>query len=305
MNTSKSNRSMTIMMQIIIVMFLWSICFPTIVLGLPYAPHLTFAALRALLAGLALLIPAYYLNKSQPQGIKIWLKLTGIGLGATTLGFYGMFHASEFVSPGIATVIANTQPLMAMVLAYIFLDERMDWRGKIGVSLGFVGIVIISFPSLTLNASGSYNLGILYIILAAVGITVSNVLIRHIAGQVDALTAMGWQLVIGSFFLGLLALFTENITAINWNVSFISSLLLLALPGTALAYWMWFRVLEKTDLTRANSFSFLVPVFGLAMGVIFYQEHIQLTAFIGISFTIIGIIFVNLPKRKLATINRR
>tara|TARA_R110002096_G_scaffold327314_1_gene521392 strand:- start:14522 stop:15439 length:918 start_codon:yes stop_codon:yes gene_type:complete len=305
MKTSSAYISMINMTQIIIVMFLWSICFPVIVLGLPYAPHLTFAALRAFLAGIALLIPAYCLNKQQPHGIKIWLKLAAIGLGATTLGFYGMFHASEFVSPGIATVIANTQPLMAMVLAYIFLNERMDTRGKIGVSFGFIGIVIISFPSLTSDASGNYTLGVLYIILAAVGITVSNVLIRHIAGQIDALTAMGWQLVIGSFFLGLIALFTEDITAINWNMPFISSLLLLALPGTALAYWLWFRVLEQIDLTRANSFSFLVPIFGLVMGVIFYQEQIQLTTLAGVSLTIIGIIFVNLPRQQLAIINRR
>ncbi|MCB2082030.1 MAG: DMT family transporter, partial [Rickettsiales bacterium] len=107
--------------QIITVMLLWALCFPLITLGLPYAPHLTFASIRAFLAGIMLLIPALILKRPQPRGLKIWLSLIGVGLGATTLGFFGMFHASEFVSPGIATVIANTQPLMAAVLASIFL----------------------------------------------------------------------------------------------------------------------------------------------------------------------------------------
>ena len=144
--------------QIIIVMFLWAICFPLIVLGLPHAPHLTFAALRAFLAGICLLIPAMIMKRRQPKDFKSWAMLTAIGLGATTLGFFGMFHASEFVSPGIATVIANTQPLMAAVLAAAVLKEHLDGKGKTGLLLGFTGIVLIALPSLLSGAGANLSL---------------------------------------------------------------------------------------------------------------------------------------------------
>ncbi len=159
--------------QIILVMFLWAICFPLIVLGLSYAPHLTFAALRAFLAGVTLLAIALIMKRPQPRDIGTWLMLGTIGLGATTLGFFGMFHASEFISPGIATVIANTQPLMAAVLASLVLKERLSRFGKIGLLLGFFGIVLIALPSLMSNMNGNYTLGIFYIVLAAAGITVT------------------------------------------------------------------------------------------------------------------------------------
>jgi len=45
-------------------------------------------------------------------------------LGATMVGFIGMFHAAEFVSPGLATAIANAQPLIAALLGRIVLGER-------------------------------------------------------------------------------------------------------------------------------------------------------------------------------------
>lgn len=288
--------------QIITVMFLWAICFPLIVLGLPHAPHLTFAALRAFLAGICLLIPAMIMKRRQPKDLKSWAMLTAIGLGATTLGFFGMFHASEFVSPGIATVIANTQPLMAAVLAAAVLKEHLDGKGKTGLLLGFTGIVLIALPSLLSGAGANYALGIFYIILGAVGITLSNVLIRYMARRIDALSAMGWQLVIGSFFLAVIAFFTEDMSAVTWNAPFILSLLGLALPGTALAYWLWYRVLGEIELNRANAFSFLVPIFGLLLGVVFFQEKIGALTTGGIGLTILGIILVNWPKGKASKI---
>lgn len=276
-------------------MFLWAICFPLIVLGLEYAPHLTFAAMRGFLAGISLLIPALIMRRPQPRDLRTWMMLAAIGLGATTLGFLGMFHASEFVSPGIATVITSTRPLMAAVLGALVLKEYLGITGKIGLWLGFFGIVLIALPALLTSTGGDYAVGIFYIILSAVGISVSNVLISKMAGRLDALTAMGWQLILGSLFLLAVALMTEDVNAVIWNGAYILSLLGLALPGTALAYWLWCVVLTRVELNRANVFSFLVPVFGLTMGVMFYQESIGLLSAAGIGLTLLGISLVNRP----------
>ncbi len=289
---------MTNYFLIIAVMFLWSICFPLIEWGLPYAPHLTFAAMRGFIAGFALLIVALILRRPQPRDVRTWLLLAGIGLGATTMGYYGMFHASEFISPGIATVITNTQPLMAAVLAAVVLKEYMDTTGKIGLSLGFLGIVLIALPRLTETQDYTYAIGIFYIVLSAIGISVSNVLISKVAGHVDALSAMGWQMILGSVFLILIALITEDISAVSWNTTFTLSLLGLALPGSALAYWLWFVVLEKVALNRANVFSFLVPVFGLTIGVMYFQESIGIGHAVGIGLTLLGIFMVNRSTKK-------
>ena len=71
-------------LPIVFVMFLWAVCFPLIVWGLPYAPHLTFATMRGFLAGIALLPLALILGRPQPRDLKTWLILIAIGLGATT-----------------------------------------------------------------------------------------------------------------------------------------------------------------------------------------------------------------------------
>ena len=278
---------------IVVVMFLWAVCFPLIVAGAAYAPHLTFAALRAFLAGAALVAVGLVLGRAWPRGTRVWLALGGIGLGATSLGFLGMFMASEFVSPGIATVLANAQPLMAAALAAAVLGERVGRRGKTGLALGFAGIVLIAAPQMQTPTADMFGLGVAYILLAAVGITVSNVLIRALADRVDLLMAMGLQMLIGGFPLMLGAALFEDPLSVTVTPHFLLILLALSLLGSSLAYWLWSEILRTTELSRANAFAFLVPGFGLAMGAAYFGETVGLFAGIGIPGTLAGVALTN------------
>lgn len=270
-------------------MFLWAICFPLITIGIGYSPLLTFAAIRASLSGGVLLVVAFVLDRPLPHGARNWIALAFIGFGATTLAFFGMFHAAEFVSPGIATVIASTQPLIAALLAHFFIGERISSRGKVGLMLGFLGIVLISVPQLFSSEGNSFGIGTAYIIISVLGITLSNVIIKRIATEIDPLMAMGWQLVIGSIPLGIVAVVMEDPMSVRWTVEFLGSLFGLSIAGTALVYWIWCKVLQSVELSRANAFTFLVPVFGLGMGAIFYKEQLQDVAIVGIVLALFGI----------------
>ncbi|KAA2312216.1 DMT family transporter [Pseudooceanicola sediminis] len=284
--------SIVSLFKIVAAMLLWAACYPLITVGIKLAPHLSFATLRAVIAGLALVGLAYLLRRPLPRGAGVWAALCMMGIGATTLGFLGMFHAAEFVSPGIATVIANTQPLLAAGLAGIVLGERLQSVGKAGLFIGFLGIIVIAAPQLFSGGQDSYILGIAYIVLAALGVTVSNVMIKKIAGKTDPLMAMGLQLLIGSVPLAIIAGMTEDPFAIQWCFTFIFVLLALALFGSALVYVLWMSVLTVVPLNQANAFSFLVPIFGLTMGVLFYGEAIGWLKMTGIFLAIIGVVLV-------------
>jgi drug/metabolite transporter (DMT)-like permease len=278
--------------KIIAAMLLWAACFPLITIGITLAPHLSFATLRAAIAGLVLVGLAWALRRPFPRGLKVWATLTVMGIGATSLGFLGMFHAAEFVSPGIATVIANTQPLLAAGLGAVVLGERLAPMGKVGLFLGFLGIVVIAAPQLIAGGQGNYLMGVAYIVLAALGITVSNVMIKKIAGQIDPLMAVGMQFLIGSVPLAIAASMTEDPGTIQWSYTFIAILLALALFGSALVYVLWMSVLATVPLNQANAFSFLVPVFGLTMGMLFFGETLGILKLIGISLAILGVVLV-------------
>ncbi len=121
----------------------------------------------------------------------------------------------------------------------------------------------------------------------------SNVLIRAIVERVDLLMAMGVQMLIGAVpLIGGAAVF-EDPFAIAFTPQFLAILVGLALFGSALAYWLWSDILRTTELGRANSFAFLVPVFGLAMGSAFFGETLNWLAVLGIAATLAGIALAN------------
>ena len=270
-------------------MLLWASCYPLIAISLDSAPHLTFAVMRAAIAGSLLLGVALILRRSFPADLESWSWIGLAGLAMTGLGYYGMFHAAEFVSPGLATVIANSQPLIAAVLAFLLLGERLSKWGWVGLLLGFVGILVIASPQM-LQGPISVTTGLYYVILAASGVAVGNIAIEKLAGRVDAAMAMGLQLLIGALPLGLIASLTETPSDMEWSPIFILNLLGLSIPGTAIAFWLWQVTLSNLELSKANVFSFLVPVFGLTIGSTFFGERLTLLVVVGTVIATAGVL---------------
>ncbi len=279
-------------LRLLAVMVLWASCFPLITIGLDLAPHLAFAAMRAALAGFCLVVTGIILGRPAPHGARSWALVALAGFGATSLGFLGMFHAAEFVSPGLATVIANTQPLLAAVLAHVFLRERLTLVGKAGLVVGLGGIAAIAWPSLSAGDNLGYTLGIAYVVLAATGVSIGNIAIKRLTGQVDAVMAMGLQLLIGAAPLAVLSTLTEDVTSLTWSTEFALVLVVLAVFGSSLAFWLWFVALEQVDLNRANAFAFLVPIFGLTIGATLFDEQIAWIQAVGVVLVLAGIIVV-------------
>ena len=85
--------------QIILVMLLWAACFPLITAGLDLAPHLTFAAMRALLAGLTLTMLALALHRPLPRGLPHWVMLAWERRAWASWGCFMLRSSSRPASP--------------------------------------------------------------------------------------------------------------------------------------------------------------------------------------------------------------
>ncbi len=275
-------------------MLLWAVCYPLIVLSMPYAPLMQTAFLRALLGGLFLLLCALVLRRPFPRSLHAWVAITAIGLTATTIGFWGMFYAGSLISPGLATVLTNTQPLIASVLAGIILKEVIHRKVLVGILIGFSGISIIGLNgALEHNAQTVY--GVIYVICAALGIAISNILLKKVAKRIDIFYAMGGQLVIGSLPLLALAPSLETFPVLFVNLNYIVILTTLAIPGTALPFLLWYWLMDKAPLNQLNVFSFLTPIFGLALGWVYFSESLLLWQWVGVVVVFVAIVLSILP----------
>lgn len=240
-------------------------CFVAIREGLPYAPVLWFAALRALLAGAVLAGLGLGQRRRLPRGLVEWAVIAGLGLANGTIVGAAMWFGTVHLATGIASVVANAQPLLIVLPAWALYGERPTRRAMAGLAVGFAGLVIVAIP-------GGGGSGAAIELVAAAGATAGTLLARRLGAQ-DNIVAGGWSFLLGGAALALWADLAEGAPAIRWTPRFAGSLAFIGVLGTALVYVLWFREARRCPLYRLAAWTFAVPLFGLALAVALEHER--------------------------------
>ncbi len=113
----------------------WGACFVMIRWGLRDAPVLWFAALRALVAGVALLGVASVHGRPKPTGGRVWVLIGLMAVTNTSIGFAAMFGGVNGLATGTAAVLTNAQPLLVLLHGVVPLRRGGDcpdagWAGR-------------------------------------------------------------------------------------------------------------------------------------------------------------------------------
>lgn len=262
----------------LVVVLAWGSCFVLIRWGLADSPVLWFVALRALVAGAALLGAAAlssrrHVREPVPRNATTWLLIGVLALLNVTVAFGAMAVSTTGVTTGVAAVLANTQALLVVLPAWWLFGERLRWREVTGVVIGVAGLLIVALPAGT-------GTGAWLALSAAVGIASGALLARRL-GAVDILALGAWQFLLGGAVLAVLAAVLEGPPTITWSARFIVALSILALAATALPYVLWFAELRRASLTAVTSWTLLVPVVGVLLGVVILGEGVTVTEVVG------------------------
>ncbi|MGA4670563.1 DMT family transporter [Propionibacteriaceae bacterium Y1923] len=243
----------------------WAACFVAIEWGLRDAPLLWYAALRALVAGAALLALGAVQRRRTPSGARAWWLITVLGLLNVTLAFATMFGGVAGGATGTAAVLANAQPLLILLPAWWLYGERLSTRTAAALVVGFAGLVLVALP-------GGGGSGAVLSLLSAVAVTAGTLLSRRLTGM-DLVTASGWHLVIGGVALAVLAAAVEGAPVIAWTPRFVLSLAFLALVGTAATTVAWFAEARRSRLDTLTTWTFLTPVLGIILATVLLGER--------------------------------
>jgi len=240
-------------------------CFLAIEWGLRDAPLLWYAALRALVAGGALLALAGVQHRPAPTGGRAWGLITVLGLVNVTVAFAAMFAGVAGLATGTAAVLANAQPLLILLPAWWLYGERLSGRSVAALVVGFAGLLLVAVP-------GGGGNGATLSLLAAAAVTAGTLLSRRLGG-LDVVVATAWHLLFGGAGLVALAASFEGAPVIAWTPRFIVSLAFLALVGTAATTVAWFTEARHSRLDTLTTWMFLTPVFGIAIAAVVLRER--------------------------------
>lgn len=252
-------------------------CAVVVKAGIAFAPPILFGGLRSALAGAVLLLAAAFRKEPVRLGWRMFGWVAVIALLATTAPYGGMFLAPARMGAGVASVLANLQPLFTIALAAAFLGERLTLRGALALAAGVVGVVVLVGPKLSMP--GAELVGPASAVAASVGAAAGSVMVRRLRDRVPVLSLAGWQLLLGS--LPLLGAGLVGGGSIRWTGTFVAALLYLALVGTAFSTALWFWLLRYDEAGRLSLYLFLIPLLGLLLGVLVFREPLRLPELAG------------------------
>ncbi|QGW03170.1 EamA family transporter [Proteus terrae subsp. cibarius] len=223
---------------------------------LPANVPMTLAALRALPAGILLLI----IMRQLPQGIW-WLRVIILGILNFSLFWWLLFISAYRLPGGVAATVGAVQPLIVLFLSRWLLQTRLSW---LSISAALGGIFGVAILILTPNAALD-PIGIIAGLGGAFSMATGTVLSRHWQPPVTPLTFTAWQLTAGGAVLLPFALLFEPALPSLTGINFLG-LAYLTLIGGALTYIFWFRGLALLGPSSVASLGFLSPLSAVILG---------------------------------------
>ncbi|MFZ3153952.1 DMT family transporter [Pseudomonas sp.] len=239
---------------------------------LPPDRPFTAALLRALPAGLLLVLYSRYLPKRGEWPRLLVLAALNIGLFQALL-----FVAAYRLPGGLAAVVGAIQPLLVMGLVWSMDQQR---PASVAVVASVVGIA--GMAALLLAPGASWDpIGIAAAFVGTACMASGTYLTRRWRPTVPLLAFTGWQLLIGGLFLLPVAWLIDpplpQLSPLQWL-----GYAYLSLFGALLAYVLWFRGIARLAPVAVSSLGLLSPLVAVLLGWALLGQSITGVALLGL-----------------------
>lgn len=258
------------LLELFLLAAIWGASFLFMRIAAPQMGPIWLIEFRVLVAGLFLL-PFLAHSGNLGELRRYWKPLLILGIINSALPFVLLAYASVTLSAGLTAILNATAPLFGVIVAYFWLHERFSLARAAGFIMGFAGVVILIGWE---NGSGQGlpYAAVIAALLAAVFYAFGAPYARLKLGAATPLTtATGSQLGAALFLLPLIP-FSAPETSPTLNVLLVA--LALAILTTAVAYILYFHLIQNVGSSKALTVTYLVPLFAMVWAFIFLSEPI-------------------------------
>lgn len=280
----------------LLVAIAWGVNFIATACALEHFPPLLMVAMRyALLA-----IPTI-LFVPKPAVRTRWLIVVGVGIGSLQFAFLYLGMAAGMPA-GLASVVMQASAPFTLILAAVFLRERISRQQLIGISMAVIALVVIAVHRSQVAAL----LPVLLLLAGALGWAIGNIGTRK-ASAPNALHFTLWVSVVPPIPLLLLSLLIEGPARIGSSLSTVFSiealpavlgLLYVVLVATVFGYGAWSKLMARYPSSTVAPFSMLVPPVGVAAAWVAFGEVPDLVELIAGAVVVAGVLFASLKWRR-------
>jgi len=279
-----------------LVYFFWGSTYLAIDIAVERIPPALMCGIRFLIAGV------FMLGFCGLRGKRILYKARRLGemavIGILLLmgGNLTLSFAEQHVASGLAALIIAITPLWFLVLDSLLLgDHHVSTRGKLGLALGVVGLVVLLWPQLT--ATTSFGRTELWSSLSLIGGSFSWALGSVLAKkwnspEVDVFSAMGWEMTAAGLANLMFALVAGDRSHVVWTARGVGATLYLVVCGSWIGYTAYIWLLGHVPTSKVSTYAYVNPVVAVFLGWLVLHEPIDAYILAGSAVVIASVILV-------------
>lgn len=268
-------------------------------LTVPYIGPYSTASVRLLIGGVFMII-YYVIIGFNPEIRKYYKEYLIIGVVNSGVPFALFAYAAQHLPASLLAILNATAPFFSAIFSVIWLSDKLNLQKIIGLLFGVFGVALTTnITSLHLQANEILSIGLCLIATMCYGL--AGVYMKKKTSDINSLGITGMAQLFGGMVIFPSVFLSDK--AFNFNLQVTINILCLAILCSAIAYLLYYKLVKDVGPTKALTVTFLIPVFGILLSVIFLGEHISFNMIGGIVLILLGTSFVlnlvKLPAKKL------
>lgn len=276
---------------------IWSASFLWIKIAVSEIGPFALVAFRVTFGALTGILVTLFARARWPGDRATILTFSLLGVTSVAIPFVLISWGEKTIDSAVASILNATTPLFTIFIAHVFLhDDRITPPKILGLALGFGGVVVLMLQELDPNSHNSV-LGQAAVLVASFFYAASSVYARLKTGHVPGLVCGAAPLVSASLAMWLITPIAERPLSLPHLPITWLALLWLGILGSGLALMLWYYLIHAIGPTRTTVVSYIFPLGGVILGVIFLKEALTWNLTLGAALIISSVVVVNWNRR--------
>jgi drug/metabolite transporter (DMT)-like permease len=280
-----------------LMVIVWGSAFTLVSIGVKYISPLWLVTYRLIIGAIIVIIYVKFKGLNLPNiRDKRWIWYFAMGLIGMVIPFFLLSTGQVIIDSGLTAIMVGTMPLMTVILAHFFTNEKLSITKIIGFIFGFICIVILFLPSdFSIEITENW-FSQLIIIIAAFCYAVTTIIAKR-APDTPATIGACMMLICAAtacLFVALLTGFPSSMPPLLGILTAFG----LGVGSTAFASILLLYIIDQTGPSTVAKINYFVPLASVIFGVIILDEILSIRIFIAFVIILIGMFISQIKKSK-------
>ncbi|MEM9171773.1 MAG: DMT family transporter [Pseudomonadota bacterium] len=245
---------------------------------------------RFTIAAAVLLIYALVTRRRLRINRRHWFMVAAQGILMFSVNYYFVYWGAEYITSGLIAVLFTTLVIMNSVNERVLFGIPLHGMALLAGLCCVVGVGLIFWPEVNQLSTDSNALrGMALILAGAYAGSLGNMAaMKNSHAKLPVIAVNLYGMVLGTIASALFALATGVPFGFDTDPRYWGSLLYLSIPGTAIAFCLYFELINRIGASKAAYVSILLPVVALLMSTLFEGYQWSIAAVVGLSLALGG-----------------